>query len=450
VIAMFERKIYNEIVSWYNSLKIKKRSLIIKGLRQIGKTTIVRKFCEEHYENIVYIDFMHNDSIKSIFNHDLNVDDLIVSLSAFNLGTKFIPYKTIIILDELQECANARAAIKPFMEDGRFDIICTSSLLGLRGYNKKVSKGVSTGFEKVITMKPMDFEEYLWAIGLEKSVIDYIKKAFIDKTQVIPVINEKLMKYFKEYLCVGGLPDVVNVFNVTHDLAQVREVQQSILESYKDDFGKHLNKDEVQEINETELVNIMEVYKSIPNQLAKENKKFQYKLVANNAKARSHSNAVTWLEEFGLICKCHNLLNLELPLDGNEDPDTFKIYVTDTGLFIAMLEEGTIDNIINGDLKVYKGAIFENIIADAFNKLHKNLYYYHKKSGLEIDFVTRYKNELTLIEVKANNGNAKSLKEVLNNKEKYSVSSNFKLADSNLGSANGIHTIPLYMSFLIK
>lgn len=447
---MFERKIYNDINSWHESLKIKKRALIIKGLRQIGKTTIVRKFCEEHYENVVYIDFMHNTSVKSLFDKDLNVNDLIISLSASNLGAKFIPYKTIIIFDELQECANARSAIKPFMEDGRFDLICTGSLLGLRGYNKKVSKGVSTGFEKVITMKPMDFEEYLWAIGLEKSVIDYVKKSFEDKTQVIPNVNEKLMKYFKEYLCVGGLPDVVNVFNLTHDLTQVREIQQSILESYKDDFGKHLNKEEVQEINQTELTKIMQVYKSIPNQLAKENKKFQYKLVASNAKARSHSNAITWLEEFGLICKCHNLNNLELPLDGNKDEDTFKIYVTDTGLFIAMLEDGTTDNIINGDLKVYKGAIFENIIADAFNKLHKDLYYYHKSSGLEIDFVTRYNNELTLIEVKSNNGNAKSLKEILNNKDKYDISSNFKLADTNIGTTNVINTIPLYMAFLIK
>lgn len=447
---MFERKIYNDIVSWYESLKIKKRALIIKGLRQIGKTTIVKKFCEEHYENVIYIDFMHNTSVKTLFNQDLNVDDLIISLSASNLGAKFVPYKTVIIFDELQECANARSSIKPFMVDGRFDVICTGSLLGLRGYNRKVSKGVSTGFEKVITMKPMDFEEYLWAIGLEKTVINYIKKSFNDKTPLIPNVNEKLMKYFKEYLCVGGLPDVVNIFNLTHDLAQVREIQQSILESYKDDFGKHLNKDEVQEINQTELTKIMQVYRSIPNQLAKENKKFQFKLVARNANARSYGNAITWLEEFGLICKCHNLNNLELPLNGNKDEDTFKIYVTDTGLFVAMLEDGTTDNIINGDLKVYKGAIFENIIADAFNKLNKDLYYFRKPSGLEIDFVTRYNNELTLIEVKSNNGNAKSLKEILNNKDKYDVNSNFKLADTNIGTSNGINTIPLYMAFLIK
>lgn len=296
----------------------------------------------------------------------------------------------------------------------------------------------------------MDFEEYLWAIGLDESVIDYLRQCFDNKSNIIPTINEKLMRYFKEYLCIGGLPDAVNVFNITHDLKQVKEVQESILESYKDDFGKHLNKDEVQEINETELIKIMEVYKSIPSQLAKENKKFQYKLVANNAKARSHSNAINWLEEFGLICKCNNLNNLELPLDGNKDEDTFKIYVADTGLFVAMLEDGTSDNIINGDLKVYKGAIFENIIADAFNKMHKKLYYYHKTNGLEIDFVTRYKNELTVIEVKSNNGNAKSLKEVLNNKEKYNVSSNFKLADANIGITNGINTIPLYMAFLIE
>ncbi len=194
----------------------------------------------------------------------------------------------------------------------------------------------------------------------------------------------------------------------------------------------------------------MQVYKSIPSQLAKENKKFQYKLVSSNAKARSHSNAITWLEEFGLICKCHNLNSLELPLDGNKDEDTFKIYVTDSGLFIAMLEDGTVDNIINEDLKVYKGAIFENIIADAFYKLNKDLYYYHKSSGLGIDFVTRFNNNITLIEVKSNNGNAKSLKEILNNKDRYNINSNFKLTNTNIGITNGINTIPLYMAFLIK
>ncbi len=447
---MFERKIYNEIVSWHNSLNIKKRALIIKGLRQIGKTTIVKRFCESHYENVIYIDFMHNPSIKSLFDKDLNVDELIVSLSAYNLKYKFIPYKTIIIFDELQECANARAAIKPFMEDGRFDIICTGSLLGLRGYNKKVSLGVSTGFEKIIIMHSMDFEEYLWAIGLDKSVIEHIRNAFLNKTKVLPAINEQLMKYFKEYLCVGGLPDVVNVFINTHDLNQVKEIQQSILESYKDDFGKHLNSKETQEINETELEKIMEVYNSIPRQLAKENKKFQYKLIANNGNSRKYNNAITWLEEFGLIKKCYNLSNLELPLDAYKDSDVFKIYVADTGLFVAMLEDGTCDNIINGDLKIYKGAIFENIIADAFNKSHKELYYYHKQSGLEIDFVTKYNNELTVIKVKATNENAKSLKEVLNNKNKYNVKNNFKLANTNVGITNGINTIPLYMAFLIK
>lgn len=446
---MFERKIYNELNSWYESLKIKKRALIIKGLRQIGKTTIVKKFCEEHYENVVYIDFMHNTSIKKVFDKDLNVNDMIVSLSSSNLGTKFIPYKTVIIFDELQECANARSSIKPFMEDGRFDIICTGSLLGLRGYNKKTSKGVSTGFEKVIVMKPMDFEEFLWAIGINKDVIDYIKKSLVEKTKIIPTVNDNMMKYFLEYLCVGGLPDVVNVFINTHDISQVRDIQKSILESYKDDFGKHLNKNEVQEVNQTELTKIMEVYNSIPNQLSKENKKFVYKIVEKKANARSHSNAINWLVEFGLICKCYNLHNLELPLEGNKDEDIFKIHVADTGLFVAMLEDGTEYNIINGDLRVYKGAIFENIVADAFNKLNKNLYYYHKANGLEIDFVTRYNNELTLVEVKASNGNGKALREVINNKLKYNVSSNIKLANTNIGSSNGIFTVPLYMAFLI-
>lgn len=447
---MFKRKIYNELIQWKESLNIKKRALLIKGLRQIGKTTIVNEFCKNNYENVIYINFMNNESIKRVFDKDLNVDDLIRDLSANLPNSKFIPNTTIIIFDELQECTNARASIKPFMIDGRFDIIATGSLLGLRGYNKKKSKGIPTGFEKIVTMKAMDFEEYLWAKGINEDVINYVKDCFINKKTVSDAINNAMINYFKEYLCVGGLPDVVNTFLLTHDLNQVYDIQTSILEDYKDDFGKHLNEKEQIETNETELIKIMEVYNSIPSQLAKENKKFQYSIISKNAKAREYRNAISWLEEFGLISICYNLNSLELPLDGNKNNEAFKVYVTDTGLFTAMLEKGTTNNILNGDLKVYKGAIFENIVADAFHKLGKKLYYYKKDSGLELDFVTRYNNEITLIEVKSKNGNAKSLKEILKNKEKNNISSNFKLIDGNIGSSNGINTIPLYMAFLIS
>ena len=446
---MFKRKITKDILKWKNSLKIKKRALVIKGLRQIGKTTVVKQFCKENYKSVVYINFMENTSIKKIFDGDLVVDNIIRDLSAALLNAKFIANETVIIFDEIQECVNARSAIKPFMIDGRFDIVCTGSLIGLRGYNKKKSKGVPTGFEYPLTMYPMDFEEYLLAKGINEELIDYIKKCYLDNEKVSEATNSSIMKYFKEYLCVGRMPDAVDTFIQTSDLNQVYDIQRSILEQYKDDFGKHLDENENEIYNQKELTRIMEVYNSIPNQLAKENKKFQYSVISKNAKGREYRSAITWLEEFGLIRLCYNMNALELPLEGNKDEDCFKIYVQDTGLFVAMLEKGTTNNILNGDLKIYKGAIFENIVADALNKLGKKLYYFSKNTGLEIDFISRVNDELTLIEVKASNGNTKSLKEVLENKQKYNVSSAIKLIDGNIGNARNILTIPLYMAFLL-
>lgn len=408
---LFKRKILNEIYKWQESLKIKKRALVIKGLRQVGKTTIVQEFCKKNYDNVVYINFMNNESIKKAFDGDLIVDDMIRDLSGSLIGTKFIPNKTVIIFDELQECANARSAIKPFMLDGRFDIIATGSLIGLRGYNKKKCKGILTGFEYFLEMYSLDFEEYL---------------------------------------CVGGMPDAVNTFLLTKDLNQVYDIQHNILEQYKDDFGKHLDEFERETINKVELNRIMQVYNSIPNQLTKKKKKFQYSVIGKHAKGSEYRDAITWLEEFGLINICYNLNTLELPLEGNKIDNDFKLYVADTGLFVSMLERETVGNILNGNLKVYKGAIFENIIADALTKLGKKLYFYSKTSGLEIDFVEIINNELTLVEVISTNGNSKSLKEVLNNKKYNNLSKAVKLIDGNIGYINNIYTIPLYMAFLLK
>ena len=446
---MFKRKIMDEILKWEDSLKIKKRALVIKGLRQVGKTTIVKQYCEKKYNNVIYINFMDNTSLKKIFDHDLVVNDIVRDLSAAIPTAKFVPNETVIIFDEIQECANARSAIKPFMIDGRYDIIATGSLIGLRGYNKKKSKGVPTGFEYTITMYPMDFEEYLYAKGINDDLLDYIKNCFIKKEKVSDPINSSFMNYFKEYLCVGGMPDVVDLFLKTNDLNQVYDLQRNILEQYKDDFGKHLDENEEEAINKIELTRIMAVYNSIPNQLAKENKKFKYSEITKNARAREYYNSIIWLKEFGLINICNNLSKLELPLDAYKIDDEFKIYVADTGLFVAMLEKGTTNNILNGDLKIYKGAIFENIISDAFSKIGKNLYYYSENRGLEIDFISKYDNELTLIEVKAKNGNAKSLKEILGS-DKYNANKSFKLIDGNISVQDKIITIPLYMAYLIN
>lgn len=447
---MFYRKIYREFDKWKESNKIKKRALVIKGLRQIGKTTVVLEYARKNYQNVVYMNFMINKSLKMIFNDNLEVDELIKKISAAIPHSKFIPNETVIIFDELQECANARASIKPFMLDGRFDIIATGSLIGLKGYNKNQAYGIPTGFEYILTMHPMDFEEYLLARGIDNEIISHLADCYRNKTKIDQSIHESMTTYFKEYLCIGGMPDAVNTFLLTHDMNQVHDVLVNILEQYKDDFGKHLNEKEDQVVNKTELRKIEEVYNSIPKQLAKENKKFQYKVISKNAVGRDYREAITWLDEFGLIKLCLNLNSLELPLDGNANDDIFKIYVADSGLFVAMLEDGSMNNIINDDFKIYNGAIYENIIAEAFIKNDKKLYYYNKNSETEIDFVTKVENKLTLIEVKANNGSTKSLRDILNKKEKYNVDSAIKLISGNIGYKDEIYSIPHYLAFLIK
>lgn len=447
---MFKRKIMDELISWKNNTKTKKKALVIKGLRQIGKTYIVKKFAQENYQNVIYINFKNNEGIKKIFENDLMVDRIMMDLSSKMPNIKILPYKTIIIFDEIQECANARASIKPFVEDGRFDVIATGSLLGIKGYNKKKSKGVPTGFEHIIYMKPMDFEEFLWAKGISEDVINYLKQCFIEKRKISDVIHESMIRYFREYICVGGLPEIVKTFVMTGDMNAVYSDQRDIIEEYKDDFGKHLDENENEEINKYLLARIEEVFESIPSQLAKENKKFVYSKVKSKGRSSDYREAIQWLEDAGIISLCYNLSNLELPLDGNKIDNTFKIYVQDSGLFVSMLEKGTTGDILYGNLKGYKGAIFENIVADAFSKNNRKLYYFHKDSGLEIDFVTRFNNESTLIEVKASTGNTKSSNYILNNYEKYKVKSCIKLGEYNIGYMNNKLTIPYYLAFLIN
>lgn len=445
---MFRRKIYKKIEEWKETNLRKKTALLVKGLRQIGKTTVIKDFCSKNYKNIIYIDFKKNSSLKVIFDGDLDVDRIILNLS-LRFNSKFVPNETVIIFDEIQECANARTSLKYFVEDGRFDVIASGSLLGLRGYNKKPSRGVPTGFETVLTMKPMDFEEFLWVKGIDQNVLSYLKECFIKKVMVDESINNYMLDLYKQYLCVGGLPAVVSEFIETNNMNNVLKMQRNLLEEYKDDFGKHLDKNENEIIDKVELARIMEVYNSIPNQLAKENKKFQYSVINKSAKGREYRFAIEWLRDFGLIELCYNISCLELPLDGQKCDECFKVYIQDTGLFVAMLEDDTAANIFEGNINIYKGAIYENLVADAFIKNEKELYYYKSDSGLEIDFVTKYEKEVALVEVKATNNKAKSLSYILSN-DKYGIKTNFKLVNGNIGNNGLIYTYPLYMAFLIK
>ena len=445
---MFRRKITEQMLAWKNSGG-KKKALVIKGLRQIGKTFSVKAFAEENYENVVYINFKDNASLRNAFEGDFIIDRITLDISASMPGIHFIPGKTVLIFDEVQECANARASIKAFMTDGRYDIICTGSLLGIKGYNRKKGKGIPTGFEHIIYMKPMDFEEFLWAKGIGEPVIRELHRCLTERVPVSDVMHKAMLRYYREYICVGGLPYVVDRFLTTNDMNIVREEQADILEEYRDDFGKHLDENENEVLDLTLLARINRVFESIPAQLAKENKKFVYSMLEKKGRSENYQAAIQWLEDAGLISICYNLSNISLPLEGNKTDGIFKIYMQDTGLFTAMLEEGTAGKILAGELGMYRGAIYENMIADLFAKHGRKLYYYHKESGLEVDFVTVYEGNPVLLEAKAKNGTTKSSDTILKNKAQYSVSLCIKCGESNLGYEGEKLTIPAYMTFLL-
>ena len=437
---MLKRKIEQKLIEWKSSKDHK--PLIIKGCRQCGKTYSVLEFAKKNYKNVVYLNFFLNPSYVSIFSGSLEVDNVVMLISAM-LGQKaiFEEGNTVLILDEIQECPDARTALKFFKIDGRYDVIGTGSLLGVKGYGKD-PKSIPVGFETVIDMYPLDFEEFLWANGINENVIDVLKKC-LNKQEVVPeAIHNRMKQLLLEYIVVGGMPDAVNVFVDTKKMNDVLKIQRDIIYSYKDDMVKYADgKDKS---------NIKECFESIPNQLAKENKKFQYSLIEKRSPASKYLGCLQWIEDAGIIRRCYNLSNTELPLDGNAQKDIFKVYMCDIGLFISMLEDGTQFDILQGRLYGYKGAIFENYIADIFVKGGKKLYYFHKDSGLEVDFVIRYENECTLLEVKAKNGNTKSTRTILENPNKYHVYKAIKLGDHNVGYNKNILTLPLYMAFLLN
>jgi predicted AAA+ superfamily ATPase len=287
---MLKRKITNDLLDWWSGDK--KKALLVKGLRQVGKTYIIDSFCKEHYENYIYINFKTNQDIKRVFSGSLDVNDLVISLSANIPDSHFVAHKTIIFLDEIQECARARAAIKPFVIDGRYDVIASGSLLGLRNYNPKIKQNVPVGYEHIIKMGGLDFEEFLWAKGIDDSVISLLKDCYKKERPVPAGVHEAMLKYYREYIVVGGMPSIVNVFISTCDMNQVYKEQRDLIEEYKDDFGTHLDDEENKKEDKTFLGRIEAVFDSLPSQLSKDNKKFAYSLVAPHAKGREYCSAI--------------------------------------------------------------------------------------------------------------------------------------------------------------
>lgn len=439
---MLQRKIERTLIKWKNTPNHK--PLIIKGCRQCGKTFSVNAFAKEYYTHVVYLNFFEHPDYKLAFEGSKQIDSIVMNLTALLPNSRFVSGQTCIILDEIQECSAARTALKFFKIDGRYDVIATGSLLGVCGYKGDETdyNSIPVGYEQHIEMFPLDFEEFLWANGINQEIIELLTKSLQERTPIPPAIHQRMRQLILEYTIVGGMPEVVNRFIATHNMSDVLEEQHSIITGYKEDMVKYAaNEDKVR---------LRAAFDSIPRQLSKENKKFQFSVIKKGARAKEYITGIQWLEDAGIIIRCRNLSITELPLEGNAIEDSFKVYMRDTGLFVSMLEEGTQFDILQGRLYGYKGAIFENLIADIFTKMGRKLYYYRKDSGLEIDFVIRCHGECVLVEVKASTGNTKSTKTILQHPDKYHVYQAIKLGDYNIGEKDGIITLPVYMAFLLR
>ena len=433
------RKIDDYLLAWRN--REDKLPLIVKGARQIGKTESIFHFAQKNYENIVSINFVLEPKYKTILSDGYGVNEIIKNISLLDPSKKFIQGKTLIIFDELQEVPDIATSLKAFKLDGRFDVICSGSLLGI---NYKKIHSNSVGYKTDYEMFSMDFEEFLWAKGYTEIHIDNLLKHMQDG---VPFSDTELAVYKKLFLdfCVlGGMPAVVKKYIETGTFSETLEIQRQIQLDYEEDIRKY-----AEGLDQTKIVS---VYRNVPAQLAKENKKFQLSKIDKKARSREYMGCITWLEDAGEISICYCLNYPELPLKGNYDESKYKIYYPDTGLLIASLDEEAQEDLrANKNLGVYKGALYENFVAEAFIKQGLGLYYYKKESAtMEEDFFVRTKDELVPVEVKANNNRSRSLRKLISSDSYSDIHWGIKLADSNVGIEDGICTFPYFCTFLLK
>ena len=435
----FKRKIDEFLADWKNNHS--RKPLIVKGARQIGKTESILHFANENYENVVYINFALDKKYTTIVNDGYDVETVVKNITLINPSTRFIPDKTLIVFDEIQEYPDIATSLKAFNLDKRYDVICSGSMLGIN-YRKIHSNSV--GSKTDYEMFSMDFEEFLWAKGYEDTAINSILEHMISLTPFSETEVSVYKSLFLDYCVLGGMPDVIKGYIKTGTFSQSLEIQGQIRLDYEEDVRKYAEG--------LDQAKIISVYRSIPAQLAKENKKFQFSIIDKKARSREYTGCIEWLIDAGVVTECNCLNYPELPLKGNVDNSKYKLYYPDTGLLISALDEEAQEDLrVNKNLGVYKGALYENFVAEAFVKQGLGLFYYKKdNSTLEEDFFVRSKNELIPVEVKSNNDSSKSLTALIKNDRYADIKHGIKLGDFNVGVANNIYTFPYFCAFMLK
>ena len=435
----FKRKIDEFLADWKNNHS--RKPLIVKGARQIGKTESILHFAHENYENVVYINFVLDKKYTTIVNDGYDVETVVKNITLINPSTKFIPDKTLIVFDEIQEYPDIATSLKAFNLDKRYDVICSGSMLGIN-YRKIHSNSV--GSKTDYEMFSMDFEEFLWAKGYEDTAINSILEHMISLTPFSETEVSVYKSLFLDYCVLGGMPDVIKGYIKTGTFSQSLEIQGQIRLDYEEDVRKYAEG--------LDQAKIISVYRSIPAQLAKENKKFQFSIIDKKARSREYTGCIEWLIDAGVVTECNCLNYPELPLKGNVDNSKYKLYYPDTGLLISALDEEAQEDLrVNKNLGVYKGALYENFVAEAFVKQGLGLFYYKKdNSTLEEDFFVRSKNELIPVEVKSNNDSSKSLTALIKSDRYADIKHGIKLGDFNIGYTNNIYTFPYFCAFMLK
>lgn len=436
---LLKRKIDSYLKNWKQDKDHK--PLIVKGARQIGKTKSITAFAEANYKSVIAINFVEQQKYKQIFNDGYEVDTVIKNISLLDPSLKFIPNDTIIFFDELQECPECATSLKFFCIDRRYDVICSGSLMGIN-YNKIESNSV--GYKEDYEMHSMDFEEFLWAKGYSEEFVEDIYSHMLNVKPFSNLQLETLFDIFRDYMTLGGMPDVVRTYIENKNFSGTLTIQRQLLADYEEDITKY-----AVGLDKAKIKNI---YNHISVFLAKENKRFQISKISHNARNREYVGVVEWLTDAGIINPCYCLAEVELPLKGNYDPKLYKIYFKDTGLLIASLDEEAQEDLrANRNFGTYKGAIYENIVGDMLVKQGYRLYYYKQDSpALEMDFFVRDSDSLIPVEVKANDGATPSLKKLIANDKYPDIRFGIKFGYKNIGFANGFYTFPYFLCFLLR
>ncbi len=436
---MLRRKIELYLETWKNR---NHKPLIIKGARQIGKTTSILNFARRNYSSVIYINFYESPEYKQIFNDGYGVDNIIHNLSFMRPDLQFIPNNTLIFFDEIQEYMDATTSLKFFSIDANYDVICSGSSLGVK--YKNVSS-VSVGYKEDLEMFSLDFEEFLWANGYSDEQINTLLIDNILKLKPYSsLILNQMNKLFMDYIIVGGMPAIVNHYIETKTFSNLLDMQKQLLKDYDDDIGKYANG--------LESSRIRNMFRHIAPQLGKDNHKFQITKLGHGARSYQYKGCEEWLSDAGVINTCYCLNQLELPLKGNENQENYRIYFSDTSLLLASLDDESQNDLrLNKNLNVYKGALYENFCAEALRKQGYELHYYRSEdSRTELDFLLRIKDNIVPIEVKAGKSKARSLSAVINDDSIPFIQYGIKYSMNNIGAENHIITLPYFTLFLLK